>query len=68
MEGDGEVEGAFWNLFFFNYKKSSASAYINLRLRPLSNLLVIASSFTSMAGMISFQVWPCRFPTTVKDY
>lgn len=38
------METAFWNLFF-NYEKSSASAYINLRLRLLSSLLVIASSF-----------------------
>ena len=67
MEEDGKLESAFWNLFF-NYKKSSASAYMNLRLRPLSRLLVIASSFTSLAGVILFQVWPCGLPSTKKDY
>lgn len=41
MEGDGKLESAFWSLIF-NYKKSSASAYMNLRLRPLSRLLLIA--------------------------
>ena len=45
MEEDGKLESAFWNLFF-NYKKSSASAYMNLRLRPLSRLLVIAYSYS----------------------
>lgn len=57
MEEDGKLESAFWNLFF-NYKKSSASAYMNLRLRSLSRLLAIASSFTSLTGMILFQVGP----------
>lgn len=51
MEGDGKVESAFWNPFF-NYKKSSTSAFINLRLRALP-------FFNSLAGMILFQVWPC---------
>lgn len=62
MEREGKVESAFWNLFF-NHRVSSSSAHINLRLRTLSSLLVIASSFTSLAEIsILFQVWPCWCP------
>lgn len=43
MEGDGK-ENAFWNLFCFSITKRTLLLHI-LRLRPLSNLLVIASFF-----------------------